>query len=159
MSYRARTIIVGVLFAAFAVPAAAQQCLPLAGKYDSLPAGTGCASPVGFCTEGSLRGMPSGSYHFSMNTQAPVGESGAESLVFYTGTSVIDALGGRLYGVDAGTLNLDYLGDGEQAALIRITGGTGTYEGAAGYLQLTGNLDFTTGGAEGIYRGKVCLPE
>jgi hypothetical protein len=77
---------------------------------------------------------------------------------FFTGLSEMTTRRGMILGTDAGSIDLNPFGFGKFTTLITITDGTGRYQGASGYLQIRGTLDFATGGARGDYVGKICTP-
>jgi hypothetical protein len=130
-------------------------CHEVKGKFESLPAPT-CNSLVGLCTAGELSGSLRGGYGFVMSQMVEPMDATIPSVTFFTGTSTITRRHGTLIGTDAGSLDLNAGAFGAFATLITITGGTGSYTRAAGYLQVRGKLDFTTGGAKGDYKGKIC---
>jgi hypothetical protein len=40
---------------------------------------------------------------------------------------------------------------------MTVTGGADRLDGARGYLQIRGNLDYSTGAASGHYEGRICF--
>lgn len=133
-------------------------CTKVRGKFSSSPAAP-CASPVGFCTAGSLTGKLKSNYAFTMATSVPAGDATIPSVFFYTGQSIITFDDGTtLIGTDAGNIDLNPFGHGKFTALINVIDGTGDRAGSTGYLQLRGTVDFESGGASGDYRGEVCAP-
>ncbi|MEK7705363.1 MAG: hypothetical protein AAB426_10420 [Myxococcota bacterium] len=153
--------IVAVVTTLGAQPAqAAGHCMSVGGKFSSLPVTPPlCTSPVGFCTHGRLRGALAGSYDFTMNTLIPAGDPSIPGVVFFTGTSLITPRrGGSIVGTDSGAIDLSPFGSAKMASLITLIDGADGLEGAGGYLQLRGGLDFATGGVTGDYHGELCLP-
>ncbi len=135
---------------ALAGVAAAKDCKPISGAFvaDSLT-GPACASPVGFCTHGTLTGDLRASYDFvqlSTVFQPP-------ALLTFTGASTIVRThgGATLYGSDTGSIDL---AAGTFTTVVQIVGGTKQYEGAAGQIVATGNL--TPTGTAGTYTGEIC---
>lgn len=132
-------------------------CRTVVGRFSSAPRAP-CDSPVGMCTAGELRGALRGDYAFTMATLVPSGDASVPAIHFYTGVSLVETRHGDLHVADTGTIDLDFFGRGKFVALLTITGGTEGHEGATGYLQLRGTLDFETGQATGRYFGEVCKP-
>jgi hypothetical protein len=130
------------------------------GFYRSHPvAPPECTSPVGFCTAGELIGGIQGTYAFTMTSVAPSQEPTTPGVIFYSGHSVVSPKGGAgdaVLATDNGAIDLG--ATGRQAALLTITGGTGAYGGATGYLLLRGTLDPLTSEVSGDYVGEICSP-
>ncbi|MDF1561983.1 MAG: hypothetical protein P1V51_03005 [Deltaproteobacteria bacterium] len=134
-------------------------CRPVSGRYTANPLPpSSCFSPVGFCTAGTLTGGLHGSYTFTMSSARSAEEPTAPGMTFYTGVSLVEALGGSLVGTDTGTVDLSPVGTGRQAALITLTGGAEGLEGTTGYLTLVGELSLMTGEVQGRYSGELCGP-
>lgn len=82
-------------------------------------------------------------------------------ILFNNLSTIIDTDNGELVCVENGAANINPSSDGENVILCVITGGTGDFNGASGYLQRFGtSAGFTslnvTG--EGKYRGKIVTP-
>jgi len=152
--------------AAYWVPGASEAkawgrhdgCLPVFGTFDSeqVPPDQ-CASPVGFCTTGSLTGLLSGTYDFTM-TQATPADASVPGIMAYSGTSLIHTRGGQLItATDTGTIDLAPDRWGNFVSLITILDGTGLFEGVRGQLALRGKVDLATGGASGNFKATLCF--
>lgn len=114
-----------------------------------------CTSPIGICTDGRLRGsLAGGSYDFTMNSMTAVPEPDAPFVSFFSGTSFVTTRDGRVFrGIDTGAMNVSppgFFGSGKFTTLLSFV------EGATGYLQIRGTLDFVTGAASGDYQGEIC---
>ncbi|MFN2504528.1 MAG: hypothetical protein ABR540_09920 [Acidimicrobiales bacterium] len=82
--------------------------------------------------------------------------SGTAGLSYIESTSVLHTKDGDLYFASSAVANLSTPSDGEFTSVDRITGGTGEWTGASGYLQSRG---FVANGADvGDFVGKVVLP-
>lgn len=154
----------GLLFAATAmalmlvsggVNAHGRDCFPVWGRFESVPAAE-CTSPVGMCTDGRLSGSLAGDYDFVMAQMIPSNDESVATVTFFTGSSLITTEYGMLVGTDTGAIDLNPVGYGAFSTLLTINDGTEYFEGANGFLQIRGNLDFTTGAARGDYKGRVC---
>ena len=146
----------GLLLGGGTARASDASCSTLFGVFRAHPASP-CASPVGFCTAGTLWGSLSGSYSFVMASSTPTGTPEAPDIFFYTGASTITlGTGDALVGIDTGTVDLNPAGSHALAAILTITGGTGGRAGQTGHLVLRGNLALDTGAVEGSYIGQLC---
>jgi hypothetical protein len=109
-----------------------------------------CASPVGICTVGRLTGGIQGDLEFTITSLVPTNASG---VLFFTAVSTVRTATGDIHCADSGSFNTTSGSDREGVHLCHITGGTGEFQGASGYLQETFNFVGTVG--QGDYRGKV----
>jgi hypothetical protein len=147
---------VGLLLGGGVARASDASCSTVMGVFRAHPASP-CASPVGFCTAGTLWGSLWGSYAFVMATSTPTGTPDAPGILFYTGASTITlGTGDALVGIDTGTVDLNPAGSHALAAILTVTGGTGGLAGRTGYLVLRGTLTLDTGAVEGAYSGQIC---
>jgi hypothetical protein len=130
-------------------------CKKVKGKFEAfnLPPNE-CTSPLGFCTEGQLKGSLKGSYSFVMLEAIPAGVPDAPAVTFFRGESVVATHKGGVYlGADTGAINLDppgTLNSGTFSTLLTFT------DGAGGHLWIRGTADLAGGTVEGSYRGLVC---
>src|SRR5215469_5100989 len=104
----------------------ANECDPInTGITSTFANGSGCPSPVGICTTGTIAGGPlKGTTSFTALALIP---GPAPSTMAYTGTLTI--------ATDQGTLNISDVGVLDQANTVfseidRIQGGTGIFSGA-----------------------------
>ncbi|MGI8808033.1 MAG: hypothetical protein ACR2KK_09375 [Acidimicrobiales bacterium] len=127
---------------------------PLNGRvFAELSSGPSCASPVGLCAVGEMIGGIQGSIVLTVQSIMP---SGTPGLTYVESTSVIHTKSGDLFLASSAVGNMTGTGDGEFVSLDRITGGTGKYAGASGYLQ---SREFVVGTSDtGEYEGKLVLP-
>lgn len=129
---------------------AVQGVMPVSGHLTShVVAGPECASPVGICTAGTLNGGIQGDFQFTALTLTP---TGVPTVFSYTGTIEVQTKDGDIHISDAGAF--DTTGDGPVVDLSTITGGSGKFEGASGYIEIYGTFTFAAGG-NSDYKGKV----
>jgi len=128
------------------------------GVLSAAPTDDDCVSPIGWCTLGTLRGSLRGQYAYTMMSVIPAELSEAPMISFYTGQVVIETRRGRIFGADAGSIDLSPFGSGPYSSVVTVTGGEGHFAGVQGYIQITGTIDWTTGQAIGLYRGELTIP-
>lgn len=109
-----------------------------------------CTSPVGICTVGRLTGGIQGDLDFGITSVTPAEPPG---VLHFTATSTIRTREGDIFCADSGSFNTASGSDGEGVHLCVITGGTGEFAGASGYLQETFHFRGSVG--QGDYRGKI----
>jgi hypothetical protein len=111
--------------------------------------GPACKSPVGRCFVATFEGTLQGSAEFVANSVKQTSQPG---MILINGNFVIHDKPGDITCNEDSLLNTapgsDGELDGEFVFLCEITGGTGKWAGASGYLQATGNLK----GMEGTAR-------
>ena len=163
---RPRLATATALLAAFAIlaglPAPAEACPHhLRGQLEAAPAPPElCSSPWGWCTDGELKGPLRGDYFYTFTDMISAGRPEAPWLTYYAGNVEITLRNGdSIFGIDNGTIDLDPAGTGAYASVMIVTGGTGAYEGATGYLVIGGTIDLATGEAAGTYDGQIDTPE
>lgn len=129
------------------------------GYKAQLPIVCGMSAPL-LCATGTFSGGIQGTFVNEITSLVP-SVLVNEMVDFYTGSITITTRRGQLKCDLAGALQDS--GDGEFGEICVITGGTGSYSGATGHLQLTG--DSNTSGlpilglsGSGEYRGKIVLP-
>ncbi len=118
--------------------------------HDEVVEGPECESPVGFCTTGELTGGIQGHLDFTITSLTPVEPAG---VLAFTAVSTISTASGDIHCADSGSFNTAQGSGGEGVHLCVVTGGTGQYAGASGYLQERFTFMGTTG--EGRYTGKI----
>ncbi len=157
-----RTTTAMVLLAAIAPasPArAGEGCKPVYGFYTSRQ--QACDAP--FCTAGRLIGGIQADYAFVATQFLPAaalagGDPALANALFYVGKSDVTLKSGdHVFASDSGVIDPPPLGTGKQAALLVVSGGTGAYAGATGFLQLRGTLG-AGGIVTGDYSGEICTP-
>lgn len=161
-SIRGRRWMAGVALAAcgavVAVTGGAASAAPASvnGHFEvETSTGPECPSPVGVCLDGTVSGRIKGAFSVvatSVTATADVATTGA---VFVTGDAVVATGSGDLLCKLAGTLQVS--ADGPFVSLCVITGGTGDWAGASGYLRTSGAITLADGGS-GSYDGKVTAP-
>lgn len=128
------------------------KCFNTEGRFESKILAPGLCSS-GFCTEGKLIGSLSGDYNFTANKFVPAEESSIPNVMFYTGFSRVFTHNGELDLTDAGALDMS---TGSVSSLLTVTGGTGDYINAAGYLHIFGATDLQSGTTAGKFEGMIC---
>ncbi len=114
--------------------------------------GPACTSPVGRCFVATFKGTLQGSAEFVGNSMTPTSQPG---MMLINGNFLIRDKHGDVTCIEDSLLNTAPGSDGEFVFLCEITGGTGKWAGASGYLQATGNLEGTKGTAH--YIGKISV--
>jgi len=121
----------GIALTGAAQPAAKSTSMAVEGTLADHPVTKDC--PSSFCMEGTyLTGKIRGPFRFEMTK---VTQTDAPGVVFYVANGVIHTKGGDVHCSDFGIQNLKSDSAGEGVQLCEVTGGTGDYEGATGYLQ------------------------
>lgn len=114
--------------------------------------------PLGICMRGTVDGKVHGTFtfvpaHFDSTVDSP-------TTLLTTGTASVEAKGGTFECKHAGAIEVGQDGpkaDGPFVSLCNITGGTGKWAGATGYMRITGTFTLDQGGI-GSYDGKLVLP-
>jgi hypothetical protein len=149
----------GLVYGGHASPASADGgggCKSVKGTFtaQNLPP-EACNSPVGFCTEGELKGNLKGQYEFVMSGIIPAGEADVPDVTFFKGDSIVTTHHGEvLEGIDTGSINLEAPGlmnSGRFSTLLTFT------DGGAGHLWIHGTSDLAAGTVSGSYSGLVCV--
>jgi hypothetical protein len=113
---------------------------------------TGCASPVGLCTDGTVaKGLLAGTTHFTVLTLAPGPGPG---VLLYTGELVITTRRGMVTVQDSGLFNEV---TGQYFELQKVVSGTRKFSHADGVLTSQGTGSAT--GFSGTLTGSVCLDD
>jgi hypothetical protein len=112
--------------------------------------GPECASPVGLCTRGRMTGTITGEYRSVATELIP---SSVPGVLYVRATTVITTDGGELTVEEHAVVNSSPEGFGEHTSLGEITGGTGVWAGASGYLHAVG--DSSSGANTSTLSGKV----
>ena len=118
-----------------------------------------CTSPVGLCTAGNIWGHVKGQFRFTASAIINSGDTSITNVVFVTGNTVLSNIS---MGNKRGTITTKSAaafrtsGDGELNDLQIITGGTGSFAGVSGSLQIFGN--FVNGSGISSVEGTICLP-
>jgi hypothetical protein len=140
------------------------RCFRVHATIHALFSTTACASPVGLCTAGTLRGFPSGSTRFEALGLggAPVGEASIVTPAAEPG-STWSYRGNLVYSTPVGDIRLEDVGvldtiAGTFSELQRVVGGTGHFENASGDLFSYGHTTAAGDGFDGAVRGQVCVP-
>lgn len=141
-----------------------QRCFRVHASIDARFATSGCASPVGLCTAGTLAGFPGGTTRFVALGLggAPVGEASIVTPPAEPG-STWSYRGDLVYATPIGELHLEDVGvldtaRGTYTELQRVVGGTDGFEGATGDLFSYGHTTPAGDGFLGAVRGSVCIP-
>jgi hypothetical protein len=140
----------------FASPAAAGSgTLKVKGKLTNQSfAGPDCASPVALCFKGAFSGSLKGPDAGVVQSLTPTSDP---DVVVGEADLKIQDKQGDLNCLEVFVLNVSPTGDGHLAWNCEITGGTGRYAGASGYLHGIGHASPTTGETTATYRGVITL--
>ena len=146
-----------VAIAALAVVAYADdKCTTYSGDFTAV-APAQCASPVGICTHGTLKGQFPSTYDFTADTMAPANDPSSPNKFVYTGHSIITAASGeQLFGSDSGFLYVEADGHAPFVTTVKIVGGTGQYSHTNGQFVAPGALHLVDGSTVGTYTAKIC---
>ena len=117
--------------------------------------GPDCASTVGVCLSGTVTGRIKGTFSVSATSVTATADTPTTAAVVVTGDAVVGTGEGDVLCKLAGTLQVT--GDGPFVSLCVVTGGTGVWAGASGYLRTSGTLTVAEGGS-GTYDGRVTVP-
>jgi hypothetical protein len=142
--------------AAFASPATAESgTVKVKGTLaNQTITGPDCASPVDLCFKGEIRGSLKGRDEGIVQTLMPTSDP---DVVFGEADLKIQDKQGDLNCRELFVLNISPTDDGHFSWNCEITGGTGRYAGASGYLHGIGNASPTTGATTATYRGVITL--
>jgi len=144
----------GVAAQATAQPAT----LKVTGHVETLLAASpDCASPTGLCFAGDVHGVISGPIRGELNSSTPTQQPGVQ-LVDVTAT-IHTRQGDLSFAHEQVIYNTTPDGRGEFAWQAQITGGTGRYAGATGYVQGAGNAPPSTGVSTSSYAGEIKLAD
>jgi hypothetical protein len=130
-------------FAGIPSAQAAGSCRTIFGPFTSI-APAECASPVGICTLGTLKGTFPSTYNFVAQTLAP---SRIKNVYTYTGNSTVSTATETLLGNDEGIMLMRADGTANFTTFVRL---------AHGLIIATGKMSMITGAAQGSYFGQVC---
>ena len=126
----------------------------------SAVAATPCASPVGLCTHGELRGDFTGRYDFVATTLQSANDPSDPTEFVFTGHSVITTPDGTMSSNDNGVIHISPgATTAPFATTILIVSATGRFAGATGTFVDRGISDLTTGGNSGTYIAQICRSE
>lgn len=141
-----------------------ERCFRVHARIHALFSTTDCASPVGLCTAGTLRGFPSGTTRFEALGLggAAVGEASIVTPPAEPGTTW-SYRGNLVYSTPLGDLRLEDVGvldtiAGTFSELQRVVGGSGVFENATGDLFSYGHTTPAGDGFDGAVRGEICVP-
>lgn len=141
-----------------------QHCFRLHASIDARFSSSGCTSPVGLCTAGTLAGFPGGTTRFVALGigGAAVGEASIVTPPAEPGTTW-SYRGDLVYTTPVGELRLEDVGvldtvRGTYTEMQRVMSGTGSFDGATGDLFSYGHTTPAGDGFIGAVRGTVCVP-
>jgi hypothetical protein len=113
-----------------------------------------CGSPLGLCMTGTFYGALHGPLELAAVAVAPTADPNVSVI---NSTSVLHTKDGDIFFSNSAVWDSSPGGDGIESSIDRITGGTGKYAGASGYVQTIGTA--VPGAASSAqYWGKVVLP-
>lgn len=137
------------------IPASATPvCQAIHGRVEIAAYEPTCGSAIDLCAHAILHGTIKATSDFVGTSSVPTVDTATTGVVLLTGDNVFHTTDGDFFTKDAIVLNT--AGEGEFTEIDTITGGTGEYEGASGYLIASGT--FSAGTGVGTYVGKICRP-
>jgi hypothetical protein len=142
----------------FAVTGPAASAAPQAvNGFFRVQAATGpdCTSAVGVCLAGEVSGRIKGAFSFAATEIIATTDTPATGVLATIGDAVVETADGDIVCKLTGSLQIT--GDGPFVSICVVTGGTGKWTGATGYLRTSGSFVFAAGGT-GTYDGKVLVP-
>ncbi|MDQ3979935.1 MAG: hypothetical protein M3314_10315 [Actinomycetota bacterium] len=107
------------------------------------------------CAIGSTTGNLKGAFTFGVTEFTATNDTPLTSVFRFSGDATVETPGGTLTCKNAAALQTN--ADQAFVSLCVVTGGTGEWAGASGYLQVRGTFDFT-GAATGEYVGNIEQP-
>jgi hypothetical protein len=130
--------------------------LTVKGTFDSKPVtGPSCTAPTGQCFAGAFHGQIQGSTKGAVLSVTPTPQPGVG--LFDASFAIHTRSGDLTFAHELILYNTSPAGKGELSILAEITGGTGSYAGATGYVHGVGTSSPSTGVTSGTYRGEITL--
>lgn len=120
-----------------------------------LAGGPDCTSDVGVCLAGNVSGRIKGAFSFSASELIPTTDTPTTGVLVTIGDALVQTGEGDIACKLTGSLQLN--GDGPFVSICTVSGGTGKWAGATGYLRTSGTFLLDAGGS-GTYDGKVVVP-
>jgi hypothetical protein len=126
------------------------------GTFDSQTVtGPSCTAPTGQCFKGAFHGSIKGHTAGALLSTAPTQQP---DVVLIDASFTIHTRSGDLtFAHEQIVYNTSPSGEGEFSILAELTGGTGRYAGATGYVLGVGTRPLSTGVAKGTYVGRITL--
>lgn len=116
--------------------------------------GPDCASGLGVCLAGDVSGRIKGAFSFKAAEIIPTADTPTTGVLVITGDATVETGDGEILCKLTGSLQIT--GDGPFVSICIVTGGTGAWAEATGYLRTSGAFVFDAGGT-GTYDGKVVV--
>jgi hypothetical protein len=136
---------------------AGSSCRPVSGKIHSLFTPTGCTSPIGLCTAGTITGgeLDGATTFLALSAAPSAGMPSVEPAanLSYSGELTIDTHCGTLVTHDLGVLDATGLAFTE---IERPFSGTGVFENATNDFFISGAITDGGNGFTGELRGILC---
>jgi hypothetical protein len=130
--------------------------LKVKGTFESQSfTGPRCTAPTGQCFEGTFHGSIHGTTDGSLMSVTPTQQP--QVVLIDVSSTIHTAHGDLNSGHQQIVSNTSLSGNGEFSVLSEITGGTGRFAGATGYLQGVGTRSPSTGASKGTYVGEITL--
>ena len=117
--------------------------------------GPDCTSAIGVCLAGDVSGRIKGAFSFAATELIPTAVTPTTGVLATIGDAQVKTGEGDIACTLTGSLQVG--GDGPFVSICIVTGGTGKWAGATGYLRTSGTFVFAAGGT-GAYDGKVVVP-
>jgi hypothetical protein len=158
---KTRRIAVAIVLTGFAVmglglsAGASARSVNVVALYTSRVSTDGCASPVGLCLVGDFHGTLNGTGSLSVNSFGP---TPAPNISVVDADVVIHDTRGDLRCREDAVLNTAAGSDSEYGFVCELTGGTGHWAGATGYLASYGSVPPGDTENHGTLAGRIVLP-
>jgi hypothetical protein len=153
----AGVIAIGAIAGIAGQATAKSSVLKVKGHYRSqLAQGPDCQAATGQCFAGRIYGRAlSGSFTGGINSITPTAQEGV--MLIDAATTIRTRRGSLHFAHQQAVYNVTPIGRGEFSWILRITGGTGRFAGATGYLAGAGNTPPSTGRSTSTYFGEITL--
>ncbi|HEX2054538.1 MAG TPA: hypothetical protein VHJ78_12540 [Actinomycetota bacterium] len=109
-------------------------------------------SPTPICTEGRATGDIEGRFTLTGTSLIPTAETPSTGVIAYTAQVQIQTREGSFTCTDTGVTKTT--GEGAASSICVLTGGTGIFQGATGYIQFQSQLN-ARGNFVGTYQGRL----
>ena len=153
----AGVIAIGAIAGIAGQATAKSSLLKVKGHYRSqLAQGPDCQAATGQCFAGRIYGRAlRGSFTGGINSITPTAQEGV--MLIDAATTIRTRRGSLHFAHQQAVYDVTPTGRGEFSWILRITGGTGRFAGATGYLAGAGNTPPSTGRSTSTYFGEITL--
>ena len=124
-----------------------------------------CISTIPFCTEGTFEGAVEGTVHYDILSLNPLSAAFSDAaypanVASYAATLTWFLSNGTVEAVETGLFDALPDGSGQFTSILKVTRGTGDFEGATGDLEIAGETDDDDPNAfyTVSFTGTICAP-